>query len=347
MTSASTRVLVTGGCGFLGGHIVQQLLHDSATSIAIVSRNPKPTFDESRISYHSAEIANKAQIQAIFDKIKPHAVIHTASPHHTEHASLLKRTNINGTRNLLQAAKSCPETWAFIYTSSDSAVLSTQTPLTEDKAQLYTAEHYPNIYSLTKALADASVLEANSTELSTVVLRLPAIYGEHDTNFLPQLVSSIRKQEHKMQVGTNEKLFEFLYVGKAAEAHVLALHALLDGQGLSSVAGEAFFVSDGVPQPFFDFARKCYAAAGSPVKPEEVTSIPLGVMQVMASVGEWLYFIFTFGMKTPALRRDGIDHLNKGCCWSIDKAKKMLGYEPVRDQDEMIAQSMEWAMKSC
>jgi len=86
------------------------------------------------------------------------------------------------------------------------------------------------------------------------------------------------------------------------------------------------------------------AAAGSPVKPEEVTVIPMAVMQCMASAGEWAYKIFTLGTKTPGVRRVGIDHLDKGCCWSIEKAKTVLGYEPVKDQDEAIKRSMEWAM---
>ncbi|KAF2679171.1 NAD(P)-binding protein [Lentithecium fluviatile CBS 122367] len=345
--SQSTRVLVTGGSGFLGGHIVQHLFQDPATTVAIVSRKPKSTSSDARISYHAADITDETRIKALFDEIKPHAVIHTVSPHHTDAASALIRTNIDGTKTLLKAAKACHETQAFVYTSSDSALQPTQVPLTEDKAVLYTETHYVRCYGMTKAVADALVQAANGSELGTAVIRLPSIYGEDDTNFLPQLVSGLRKKEHKMQVGKNKKVFEFVYVKKAAEAHILASRALLDSQKAPAVAGQAFFISDGIPQPFFDFARKCYAAAGSPVKPEEVTSIPLGAMKVMASLGEWIYFIFTLGAKTPTLRRDGIDHLDGGACWSIEKARRILGYEPVADQDEAIKISMDWAMKNC
>jgi sterol-4alpha-carboxylate 3-dehydrogenase (decarboxylating) len=139
-------------------------------------------------------------------------------------------------------------------------------------------------------------------------------------------------------------VFEFLYIGKAAEAHVLALRALLDPADACRVAGEAFFVSDGRPQPFFDFSRKCYAAAGSPVAPNQVTVIPLAALQsAAASTGEWAYHIFTLGFKQPTLRRDSIDHLDRGACWNIDKAKQRLDYDPVADQDEAIKRSMDWA----
>jgi sterol-4alpha-carboxylate 3-dehydrogenase (decarboxylating) len=349
MTSTQTEftVLVTGGGGFLGGHIVQQLVDDSAnTAIAIVRRNPKATSDNPRVTFHAADIANDTEIKAVFDMVKPNVVIHTASPHHNEPAPMQQRTNVDGTKLLLQHAKACPETRAFVYTSSDSAVVPTQEPLTEDNAELYTEVHFPRAYSRTKAVADKMVQEANCDELRTAVIRVPVLYGENDNNFIPQLLASVRKKQHKMQIGQNNKVFEFLYIKKAAEAHILAARALLDpaSASASSVAGEAFFVSDGKPQPFFDFSRKCYAAAGSPVSADEVTTIPLPAMQAMASLGEWAYRIFTVGRMMPQTRREAIDHLDRGCCWSIEKARQRLGYRPVADQDEAIKTSMDWAV---
>ena len=341
------RVLVTDGSGFLGAHIVRQLLYDSAVSVAIVSRKPRapPDLgDNPRLSCRAVDITVEDQLKALFDDVKPHAVVHTASPNHTDAAPALIQTNVDGTKALLQAATDCHDTRAFVYTSSDSAVVPTQEPLTEDKAQLYTETHFNSPYGLSKAMADAMVLAANSARLHTAVLRLPTVYSENDTNFIPQLITSVRKKEHKMQVGRNTKVFEFVYVGKAAEAHLLTLRALLDSDSAAIVGGEAFFISDGKPQPFFDFVRKCYAATGNPVDPKDITIIPLAAMQAMASTGEWVYKIFTLGNSMPNLRRVSIDHLDRGCCWSIAKARIRLGYHPVVDQDEAIKQSMEWAM---
>ncbi|KAF2178176.1 NAD(P)-binding protein [Zopfia rhizophila CBS 207.26] len=326
-----TSALVIGGCGFLGSHIVEQLLHDAAVSVAVVSRKPRPKGNDLRVSYHAADITDEAQILALFDKIKPHVVIHTASPHYTDSAAALLRTNVEGTKVLLKSAKACLQTCAFVYTSSDSAVVQTQFPLAEEKAELYNEIRFANPYGKSKAIANALVLAANSSNL-----HLPAIYGENDNNFIPQLLSSVRKKEHKMQVSQNKKLFGFIYVQKAAEAHVLTAGALLRQEPTANVAGEAFFITDGKPQPFFDFSRKCYAAAGHPVAPEEVTTILLSLMQVFASAGECAYKVFTLGYKQPQLRRDSIDHLDI----------REVGYEPVADQDEAIKRSMEWAMAS-
>ncbi|KAF4495925.1 pyrimidine 5 -nucleotidase [Fusarium agapanthi] len=65
--------------------------------------------------------------------------------------------------------------------------------------------------------------------------------------------------------------------------------------------GQAFFISDGRPQKFFDFSRKLYAAAGYPIALEEVTKIPFFMMQALASTAEWVYWIMTLGYIKPDL----------------------------------------------
>lgn len=86
---------------------------------------------------------------------------------------------------------------------------------------------------------------------------------------------------------------------------MLALRALLDRANTCKAAGEAFFVSDGVAQPCFDFSEML-AAAGCPVAAADATVIPLAALQAAASVGEWAYRLFTLGYGQPALRRDSI-----------------------------------------
>ncbi|CZS75362.1 unnamed protein product [Fusarium graminearum] len=294
-------------------------------------------------------LASQDKIEEIFERFKPHAVIHTASPSYMDTKKTLMSKNVDGTKALLEAARTCSDTKAFVFTSSDEAIMPTQEPTSEENAHRYdenNAPNAPNAYALSKALAKRLVIAANSEELYTSVIRIPGIYGKYDDNFIPQLVSSMREKEHKMQVGNNTKVFEFLYVNKAAEAHIMAMKALLNPSTRDQVGGEDFFISDGKPQGLFDFCRRIYAAAGSPVRPEEVTSIPLSVMQTMASTMEWVYWVFTLGTVQPSLRRISMDHLDTGCCWSLDKARRILGYEPVQDQDKVIERTMDWTMKT-
>ena len=222
------HVLVTGGSGFLGSHIVQRFLAQLDVVVFSISRNPCQR--DAQAKYRAVDITDEGKLRALFEEIKPRVVIHTVSPLPTANKAVLHRTNVEGTKALLRCAANCPETRAFVYTSSDSSVASPSLPdqkLREADAQLYTATHFNNPYGRSKALADAAVLAADSANLRTATLRVPIIYGEGDTNFIPQLLASVRKGEHKMQPGDDKKLFEFIYVKSASETHVLAAKVLL------------------------------------------------------------------------------------------------------------------------
>ncbi|KAF2876430.1 C-3 sterol dehydrogenase/C-4 decarboxylase [Massariosphaeria phaeospora] len=336
-------VLVVGGFGFLGSHIVQRLLSGNhATKIVITSRNAQET--DPRAQFYACDITSRDAVSALFEDLKPQVVIHTVSPPPRSKASGLRRVNVDGTNNLLYAAKSCPATRAFIYTSSDSAMHPAPfKAITEAEAILYTRAHSPNAYSLTKALADAAVLAANAADLRTATLRVPMIYGERDTGYLPQVVASIRAGQHMQQAGPNEKVFSVLYAESAAHAHILAAHALVTGS--AGADGQAFFITDGEPMPFFDFYRKCCAAAGHAVRKEDVKVNPFWMVKAIASAGEWLYWVATLGTKTPKLRRDDIEVLDRGCWWNDEKARRVLGFENVLGMDEAVKRTMEWGMK--
>lgn len=345
------HVLMTGGSGFLGSHIVRRLLAEPGAVVFSVSRNPRN--GDARAKYRAVNIADETKLRALFEEIKPRVIIHTVSPSPIDKKAVLQRTVVDGTKALLRCAADCSETRVFVYTSSDSAMASPSTPdkkLREADAQLYNETNFNNLYGRSKALAETAVLAADSAKLRTATLRLPVIYGEDDTNFIPQLLTSVRKGQYMMQLGENKKMFEFVYVGSASEAHVLAIKALLRADIVRSdkispkVHGEAFFITDGKPQYFFDFAREAYAAAGHPVTPNEIKKMPFGVVQAMTSIGEWIYWFFTLGRLTSQMRRQNIDHLNRGCHWSIEKARQRLGYVPVLDQHVAIKRSMKWAM---
>ncbi|PVI07891.1 NAD(P)-binding protein [Periconia macrospinosa] len=348
-------VLVTGGGGFLGSHIIRLLVKEPGCNIYSASRDPKSHPDqEPTVMYEAVDIANETQVEALFTRTQPQVVIHTTSPDPLAPQAMQERVNVQGTKILLKHAAACASTRAFIFTGSDSGMFPQQDPITEDQARLYTAAaDHTTPYGVTKGIADAMVLAANGPELRTVSLRVPGMYGTHDyKGMLPQLLDAVRKGQHKVQIGENKRVFEVVEVRKAAEAHILAAKVLLRREensptkGLPKVDGEAFFISDGHPVPYWDFFRKCFAAAGAPVKPGEIQVLPLGAMKMVASIVEWFFAIFTLGYKTPEMRRQNMDHFERGCNWSLAKAKERLGYVPLTEaeQDEAIKRMMEWGL---
>ncbi|MCJ1314668.1 hypothetical protein MMC25_008350 [Agyrium rufum] len=343
------NVLVVGGCGFLGSHIVQKLLDDvQCASIAVLHRSP-PKALVTGVSYHMGDITDIESVRSLFKTIKPTTIFHTVSPKHDAKAQVLYHTNIAGTRNLLQCATELSTVRALIYASSEQVIYPSAKQQTEDTARLYDEHSVASAYCKSKAIADALVLKANTPTFRTASLRTPGIYGEGDKFKIPILLDGLRKGNHKMQIGNNKKLFEFCYVESAVSAHILTAKALVaeDATADSSkkVAGESFFITDGAPMPFFDFARKVYAIAGDNTPPESIRTVPMWLALTVASFAEWLIYGFSLGKKTLPVTRESISYLDRGCWLSIVKARQRLGYAPVLDQDEAIRRSTEWCLE--
>ena len=124
----ATSVLVTGGTGFLGVFIVdaiqEQHLEWSITVLDIVL--PKAPRDN--VVYEIGDVTDLKSVTAIIDRIKPKVIIHTAGlvPELAERygRKLKERVwdiNVNGTRNMLSAAKKAGVE-AFVWTGSCCAV---------------------------------------------------------------------------------------------------------------------------------------------------------------------------------------------------------------------------------
>ncbi|KAF0635523.1 hypothetical protein FPSE5266_20372 [Fusarium pseudograminearum] len=126
-----------------------------------MSRNPKipvDISDETRVSLFPTDLASQDKIEEIFERFKPHAVIHTASPSYMDTRKTLMKTNVDGTTFLLEAAKACSHAKAFVFTSSDEAIMPTQEPTSEENTHRYDENNAPNAYALSKALAERLVI---------------------------------------------------------------------------------------------------------------------------------------------------------------------------------------------
>lgn len=246
-------VLVTGGCGFLGSHIVSLLLMrypSASTRISVLdlhtTSEPQPG-----VIYHAADLCDASAVAAVLDAARPSVVIHTASPvlaaHSPRYRERLWRINVAGTRDLLRACRA-RGVKAFVHTSSASVVSDTRTDLVnaDERYTVVRGALQREYYSDTKAEAEQIVLAANtrdrvglagdgneddgaaSAPFLTCAIRPSAIFGERDVQMIPNMLAVLRAGRTRFQLGANDNLFDFTYVGNTAHAHLLAAAALLD-----------------------------------------------------------------------------------------------------------------------
>ncbi|PIB01864.1 Sterol-4-alpha-carboxylate 3-dehydrogenase, decarboxylating [Cercospora beticola] len=339
------HVLVTGGAGFLGNHIVSLLASRKACARITVLDLKQPANPIADVDYQQGDLTDYDSMSKFFGARKFDAVIHTASPVMTasKNREVMRKVNVEGTRVLLRAAQETGVT-AFVYTSSASVIHDTQSDLinADESYPLIMGKDQPEYYTTTKAEAELLVLAANRApqypKFLTTALRPSGMFGEGDVQLIPPGLSAYYKGQTKIQIGDNENLFDFTEITNVAHAHHLATAALLatserEGKGLAApldhekVDGEAFFITNDAPVYFFDFARMCWAAAGDKTRPEQVWKLSKDVGLFLATLMEWIFFLFRLGK--PNLTRQQVRYTCMTRYYNIDKAKRRLGYSPL------------------
>jgi len=153
-------VLVTGGCGFLGHHIVRLLLERYTTSSTRVEvldlRTANNRFEGA--NYHEGDLTNEVALRGILRAVKPDVIIHTASPVFLGAGGqaardLAYKVNVVGTQTLLAEAKDAGVK-AFVYTSSASVINDTRTNVinADERWSLVRGALQKDYYSDTKVM---------------------------------------------------------------------------------------------------------------------------------------------------------------------------------------------------
>lgn len=353
------NVVVIGGCGFLGHHVVNQLIERYTCAVSVIdirtTRNRRPESDN--VAYYDGDMTNLDSLRHLFEQIKPDVVIHTASPIAVAETpnDFLYKVNVLGTKNVIQA---CQDTGvrALVYTSSASVISDSVTDLinADERWPVLRGQHQTDYYAETKADAEQCVIAANrsgpNNALLTACIRPAGIFGEGDVQLVPPMMDLLFTGKTNFQVGQNDNLFDFTYVGNVAHAHLLAAALLLQTSKLSTaplnhekVDGEAFIVTNDSPVYFWDFPRQLWALAGHKKGTEGVWVITKDVGIPLATVSETLLPMFG---KQSKLTRRGIKFSCMTRYYSCTKAKERLGYRPLVGMKEAMRRSVEDHLES-
>ncbi|KAG6836106.1 hypothetical protein H0H93_011333 [Arthromyces matolae] len=213
--------LVIGGSGFVGRHIVQQLLDrgDTVSALDIVQRYHD-------VPFYSADITDEHQVADALRKSGATCIIHTASPPATiNNPTLFFKVNVDGTKAIIAAAIATGVR-KLVYTSSAGVVFNGGDLINVDE-RLAPPEVPLDAYNDSKAKAEAIVLAANGKEgLLTVAIRPAGIFGPGDRQVMSGLYSVYENNQTHFQIGDNTNLFDWTYVGNVAHAHILAADKL-------------------------------------------------------------------------------------------------------------------------
>jgi dTDP-glucose 4,6-dehydratase len=266
------KVLVTGGSGFIGSNFVRyQLKKHSDVRIANLDKltyasNSESLSDvasDSRYSFVRGDIAVRGDVEPLFSGGLD-AVVNFAAETHVdrsiEDASPFVRTNVEGTRTLLEVARQFPVE-RFVHISTDEVYGSAP------KGQSFTEEAHldpRSPYAASKAAADHFVSAyANTYGIPAVLLRCTNNYGpyQYPEKLIPLMIANAREDKSLPVYGDGMQERDWLYVEDYCRAIDLALR--------KAKPGAIYNVSAGTPQPNLKIVR---TILGHLNKPESLIS---------------------------------------------------------------------------
>jgi nucleoside-diphosphate-sugar epimerase len=233
---AAMKVLVTGGSGFLGSHVAEQLSSAGHTVVALVrkSSNRKFLSTLSNVELAEGSVEDRASVDKAMKDVD--AVVHSAGLVKARTEAAFFECNTQGTVNLLEAAIAhAPQLKRFVHVSS----LEACGPSLDGRPVPLDQEHPVTAYGRSKLAAEKEVI-ARKEKLPVVVLRPAAIYGPRDVEILEAFRAARRRQYPVIGDGT--MLGCYTYGPDCARACLRAIDADIP-------SGSVYFVDDGEPLP--------------------------------------------------------------------------------------------------
>ena len=306
------RVLVTGGSGFLGSHVVVKLQEAGHEPVCLVRKSSDTRFLEERgATLVVGAVDDAASLEGAVRGVD--AVVHCAGLVKAKTYEDFLRVHEGGSLALFEAAKKhAPNLRRFVHVST-AGVMGQGSP-----SRPHREEDAPNPatpYSRSK-LAGEQALTSRKEELPLTVLRPPAIYGPRDNEILAffQMVNNTRMA---FRFAGAMQSMSLVYGEDCAEACVLAVEKDVP-------SGSTYFLEDGSVYSFEDMARAIASALG--VGLLGAPPIPRGIISAAAFGSELFEKI---SGKTMIFKRDKLPELfMEHFIVDSQKAQRELGWQP-------------------
>ena len=323
------RVLVTGGSGFLGSYVSEQLSGLGHTVRALVRPKSDKRLLEKLpgVEFAPGSIEDRASVMTAMEGVD--GVVHVAGLVKARSPAEFFATNTQGTQNLLDAAVArAPGLQRFVLVSSLAAIGPSPDgkPVADDRV--------PNPvthYGRSKLAGERAAL-AMKDKLPVTVIRPPLIYGPRDRETLAFFTSI--KSGVLPVLGDGKNTLSLIYGEDCASACVKALT-------VNAPSGRCYFVEDGHIYVWREALKDVEAAMGK--RAFVRIGLPIAVIKVAAAAST------LYGKLTNTAQMLTLDKVNelKQQHWvcSGEAARRELGWAPKTSWPEGVAKAIEWYRK--
>lgn len=319
------KILVTGGTGFTGSHLVKRLVRDGhqVTSLDV----QKGIFDDELTQLGVKLVYGEITDKDTCDEVTKgqDCVFHLAAAFRVVDSSKAhyRHVNIEGTRVLAQASLD-NGVKRFVYTSTEGVHGLVPNPPMDETGPIAPKDYY----SVTKHEGEKVVLDFHAKGLPSVVLRPTAIYGPGDTGRYLMIFRFAKRGWFPM-FGDGEVHYHPVHVDNLNDAFVKAMVR-------DEALGEIYLIGDEDYVSLNSLVRMTADSIGVPVRILRFPYLPFLALSVVVEGLCWVLRI------TPPLFRRRAEWYKTNRGFSIEKAKRELGYSPQVSLKEGLEGTAAW-----
>ena len=325
-------ILVTGGTGFIGSHLVDTLVSKGEDVRVLIRKTSKvEKFKNRGVDFVYGDITDKITLKGIARDVD--VVYHLAARGHVSAISdaayrEFREVNVKGTKNLAEECSNHPIS-KFIHFSSTAAMGLIEKPVVDESTPCRPSTPYQK----SKYDSEKMILNYWRTRNLPVVLIRPSMVfgpGGESSEFLK--ICRIINKGIFPQIGKGKNLTPIVYVDDVVQAAILAANM--------GIPGETYLITSGKSYELSVIAKRIADQLG--VKRVNYR-MPVSIAMSGAFIIELLARIFNF---SPIITRQNIMSTITDRVFSINKAKRELGYEPGVSLEEGIKRTIDWYIEN-
>jgi len=322
------RVLVTGGTGFTGSHLVRRLLA-RGDEVRVLDNQAGLFHDELKAQGAQITLGSVLDRDLCLSLTQGCEVVHHLAAAFRQVNRSQKeywQVNVEGTRNICQAALESGVR-RLVYCSTQGVHGNVANPPGDEDTPIEPEDYY----QYTKHQGELAANEFLAKGLEVVTLRPMAIFGPGDPARFLMIYRRVKKGRFVM-AGPGRALYHPLYIDNLVDAFELAETA-------KGILGRAYLIGDAEFLTIKDLVLRIAKALDTQVKIIHIPFFPVYALSALCEL------IFKPLPLEPPLFRRRADWFRQNRAFKIDRARHDLGYEPKISVDEGLRLTGRWYLE--
>ena len=326
----SKTAFVTGGTGFIGSHLVEELLRRGYGEVRCLVRDRLKWLKGLDVTVVRGGLGDIEALWKGLDGVD--YVYHVAGVTRAEDWATFEGANVRATLNLLGAVRTAaPDVEKVLVTSSLAAVGACEAPPADEAAPLRPISRYGRSKALMEQALAAPVQDGTVylTDLPTVIVRPPAVYGPREADIF-EFFKTVSKGVFPVVGSGRERELSLVHVRDL-------VRGMVDACENPDTTGETFFLGSPHAYAWQEVKEATEAALGS-------TAVRIPVPRVLVKpVGAIVETLGKLTGQYPPLNREKAREIREGCLMcSSEKAARVFGYAPEVPLEVGIAETIAW-----